>query len=417
MFVKLLLKIIPFTLLIYNISDDMYASNTSDTSGNTNINKNKVENNKINKNNSSNEEDSGKNINEDQTDNKEKNNKDGEYDNNDNEDTSIDASNDNIEDNNTEDSEDEDKINTVEDKYSIDEKNDNNNKKEDSFGEDDDNNSEEKDNIDDDTSIEDEFEDNMSDNTDDGNEDNDIEDLSENENEDAIEDPEDDENDNIGDLDEENYDDDTEDDNVYDPLEKINRKVFKFNDTMDNVLSKIMPKNKHRDRTKPSPVLTVMNNFSHNFFEAPRIINYALQGNIKNASNSIARLMINTAFGFFGVADVAEKLGFKKNNTYFGDTLKKWGMKPGPYVVLPILGPTSLRGAVGHAFGIPILHTAKLPLRKLKPIAKNTVYYTTYCGGLLATRSAYGEMIEQVSAMSKDKYKTFRSIIMSSEGN
>ena len=224
------------------------------------------------------------------------------------------------------------------------------------------------------------------------------------------------------DLDEDEDEDedsiDEEDDGeteVYDPLEKINRKVFKFNDTMDSVLSKIMPKNKNSDKSKRSPILTAIGNFSHNFFEAPIGINYALQGNIKNTSNSIARLIINTAFGFFGVTDVAEKLGFKKNSTYFGDTLKKWGMKPGPYVVLPILGPTSLRGAVGQAFGIPILHTAKLPMKNLKPVVKNTIYYATYCSKLLATRSAYAEMIEQVSAMSKDKYKTFRNITMASE--
>ena len=341
MFMKLLLKTMPVILLIYNISDDIHSSNTS---------------NKL---------DSTKKHNIEEVNNKKE-------DNNDNEDTSIDTSIDSIDDtdNNYKDQDNEnnelENSNNDEDDESNEKDENNNNKNEES-----------------EDSFDEEYDD------------------------------------TIEDLSDDDYNDyeDTEDDNIYDPLEKVNRKVFKFNDTMDNILSKIMPKNKNRDRSKPSPVLTIMNNFSYNFFEVPHIINYALQGNIKNTSNSIARLIINTAFGFFGVADVAEKLGFKKNNTSFGDTLKKWGMKPGPYVVLPILGPTSLRGAVGHAFGIPILRTAKLPLRHLKPIAKNTIYYSTYCGRLLATRSAYGEMIEQVSAMSKDKYKTFRSITMSSESN
>ena len=91
-------------------------------------------------------------------------------------------------------------------------------------------------------------------------------------------------------------------------------------------------------------------------------------------------------------------------------------MKPGPYIVLPILGPTSLRGAVGTAFeAVGPQRVAKLPLHKLKPLPKNITFYAIYCSDLLATRSAYGDMIQQVSAMSTDKYKTFRSIMMSME--
>ena len=235
------------------------------------------------------------------------------------------------------------------------------------------------------------------------------------------------EDDDEGENDEDNEDDndDEEEDDVYadkDPLEKFNRVIFNFNDKMNNVLNKITSSNKaqHEDKSKKneqSKASKAIGNFSHNFFEAPRIVNYALQGNIKNMSNSIARLIINTAFGFFGVTDVAEKLGFKKNDTYFGDTLKKWGMKPGPYVVLPILGPTSLRGTIGKIFEILPMQLTKLPLHNFKPFTKNAIYYATYCCSLLATRSAYGDMIETVSSMSKDKYKTFRNIIMSMENN
>ena len=347
MFFKLLLRILPFTLLIYSIQSNTYANNTSNTSENTE--KNEREKNK----------------------NKEENNTDVDDNDNIEEEYNIEENNDN-----------NDKDNNNIDEYNFDEDDNNIDKDEESIDEDEDSFDGDEDSFDED---EDSF---------DGDED------SFDENEDSFDEDEDSE------------------DEVYDPLEKINRKIFKFNDTMDNVLSKIMTKNKNRDKSKRSPILTAIGNLSHNFFEAPIGINYALQGNVKNTSNSIARLIINTAFGFFGVTDVAEKLGFKKNNTYFGDTLKKWGMKPGPYVVLPILGPTSLRGAVGQAFGVPIFHTtAKLPIRKLKPVAKNTIYYAAYCSKLLATRAAYAEMIEQVSAMSKDKYKTFRNITMASERN
>ena len=224
-----------------------------------------------------------------------------------------------------------------------------------------------------------------------------------------------DEEDSDDENDDDSDEDDEEEDSVYDPFEKFNRKVSEFNDTMNTLLDKAMQKNK--DKSKPSVISKGISNFSHNFFESPRIINYALQGNVKNASNSIARLMINTLFGFFGVADVAEKLGFEKKDTNFGKTLKKWGMKPGPYVVLPILGPTSLRGTVGNLFEFITPSTAKMPLENMKPLAKNITYYSIYCCNLLAKRAAYGDMIEQVSSMSKDKYKTFRSITMSSESN
>ncbi|MBR1944405.1 MAG: VacJ family lipoprotein [Alphaproteobacteria bacterium] len=352
MFIKLFIKLLVFIVLIYNTSSNIYSSNIDNSLPSKDKSQNKQDN--ESKNDSTSEENSEENI-------KDK---------------------DSNEDNNTEDK-------------NIDEDDDNDSGETENNSEDDNNDAEENDE-DSDTDEDEDIED------DDDEDDNDEED------EDTEED------DNEEEIEEDDDGESEEEDSVYDPFEKFNRKVSDFNDTMNSLLDKVIPSNK--DKSKPSTISKGIGNFAHNFFESPRVINYTLQGNIKNASNSIARLMINTLFGFFGVADVAEKLGFEKKNTDFGDTLKKWGMKTGPYVVLPILGPTSLRGVVGQILDLPS-SVAKLPLKNMKPLAKNVTYYSIYCCGLLAKRSAYGDMIQQVSSMSKDKYKTFRSIIMSAESN
>ena len=221
-----------------------------------------------------------------------------------------------------------------------------------------------------------------------------------------------------GELDEDYEEDndeeeENEEETINDPFEKINRKVFAFNDALNRNI--LQPLTSHKKSANPSKISKGILNFSHNFFELPRTINYTLQGNIANAANSIGRIMVNTLFGFFGIADVAEKLGMEKKNTNFGDTMKKWGIKPGPFIVLPFLGPTSMRGAMGQLAGIPIDSIAKLPLKNTKPIIRNIVYYGTYISGLLSKRSAYEDMINQVASMSKDKYKTFRNLTMSME--
>lgn len=363
---KLFRKLLVFTVLTYNISSDVYSKNTNDNIDNNKLSKNNKtikinnksnkhgNNGEINNNNKNNSKDSNKN----QKSNE--NNSNNAEENEDDNDLENDEGNE--EDNDTE-GDDAEGVDTEEDNTDDEDMKDSDNEDNDTEGDD----TEDSDNEDDD-----------------------------------IESDDDDENE--------------EDNSVDDPFEKFNRKVFEFNDTMNKLLDKVVD-NKNKDKSKSSPIFKGIGNFSNNFFEPPRIINYTLQGNVKNASNSIARLMINTIFGFFGVTDVAEKLGFEKKNTYFGDTLKKWGMKPGPYLVLPILGPTSLRGTFGYAFGLSISSISKLPLKNMKPFARNATYYGIYCCDLLSKRSAYGGMIEQVSAMSKDKYKTFRSLIMSSESN
>ncbi len=390
MSIKFLLKIFPFTMLIHNIFNNLEASYT-DIQSNDN---NRMENNNIPKNRLKNKS-KDKNINTVVDKNTSDNNE-----------TEADS--------NTDSSESGKDNNDLSERQSDDDTKSSEADDDDTDSEDD--SKDEEDDFDDDSE---DKENDSEEDEDDSDVDNDSDDDSEDEDDDSDED-EDDENDE-DDSDDEDDDEDEEED-LYadkDPLEPINRKIHNFNESLNNLFEKFKSKDEdNNNKNKSKNISKAIGNFSHNFFEFPRIINYGLQGNIKNMANTIARLIINTAFGFFGVTDVAEKLGFPKNNTYFGDTLKKWGMKPGPYVVLPILGPTSLRGAVGKAFeALGPQRAAILPLNNTKPITKNTIFYAIYCSSLLATRSAYSDMIKQVSAMSKDTYKTFRNITMSMESN
>ena len=447
---KLLIKLFVFTVLIYNTSDCICSTNTNKISDNNKIaNKNKIKKNKkeiknngdnnkqgnnSTKNNNNdkldhnNKKDSNNKNNDESNSNKNKQESNHKYNTNNNKMRENENADNNNKDNNigdedtetdSEDDSDHEESNNNQNQEDNEDNDDENNKNDESSNESDDEDS----NNEDENIREDDDDNSEEDDTEDGDDEEETEEEDDNDNSEEDDDEEyTDEDDDEDTEDEDTKEDDDEEDieeeeDIDDPLEKVNRAVFAFNDNMNNLLDKFTSNKECKSNSKISPVSKAIGNFAHNFFETPRIINYALQGNIKNMSNTIARLLINTAFGFFGVADVAENFGFKKNRTYFGDTLKKWGMKPGPYVVLPILGPTSLRGAVGQAFETIPLQTAKLPINNLKPLHKNVIYYATYCSGLLATRAAYGDMIKQVSSMSKDKYKTFRSITMAMENS
>lgn len=195
------------------------------------------------------------------------------------------------------------------------------------------------------------------------------------------------------------------DDEDPDPFERWNRAMFAFNNTVDEkILQRISPTN------KDSIISKVFRNFSFNFFEPSRIVNYALQANFGNLAASISRIIVNTVFGFFGVADVAAKFGIDKKDTNFNSTLKKWGVPSGPYVVLPVLGPSSLRYVMSLIVDWPISSISK----KIT-CANNITYYGLTCLNLLSKRSAYGDMIRYVTSTTTDKYKTFKKLTMSME--
>lgn len=134
--------------------------------------------------------------------------------------------------------------------------------------------------------------------------------------------------------------------NPRDPLEPFNRGVYAFNDAVDSVVFK--PIATGYQAVLPQFVRTGVSNFFSNLDDVTVALNSVLQFKIVQAISDTGRFLINTTVGLLGLIDVATYLGLEKHNEDFGQTLGYWGMGDGPYLVLPILGPSSLRDGVGR---------------------------------------------------------------------
>jgi phospholipid-binding lipoprotein MlaA len=133
-------------------------------------------------------------------------------------------------------------------------------------------------------------------------------------------------------------------DEIYDPLEPINRAIFSFNNLADKVILEPTAKGYKK---LPSPIQSGISNFLGNLKLPLVAINQLLQGQGKNAVESSGRFVVNSTVGFFGVLDVAEKIGLEKKQEDFGQTLATWGVGDGFYLVLPIFGPSNVRDTAG----------------------------------------------------------------------
>lgn len=136
-----------------------------------------------------------------------------------------------------------------------------------------------------------------------------------------------------------------------DPLEPLNRGFYKLNKTIDALY--INPTSKIYDKIIPEAIRKLISNFFGNLNEIPTIINSLLQTKYKQAADSTARFTINSTLGVGGLFDIASKAKIKHAKEDFGKTLAVWGYKESHYLVLPIVGPTTVRdgvGFVGNAF-------------------------------------------------------------------
>jgi phospholipid-binding lipoprotein MlaA len=128
-----------------------------------------------------------------------------------------------------------------------------------------------------------------------------------------------------------------------DPWENWNRKVFNFNEDLDNALLK--PVATAYSDVLPQPVRRGITNFFANFADAWSAINNMLQGKIELGFQDVTRVMTNSLFGLAGVFDVASEMGLDRHYEDFGQTLGRYGVGAGAYVVLPVLGPSTVRDA------------------------------------------------------------------------
>ena len=133
-------------------------------------------------------------------------------------------------------------------------------------------------------------------------------------------------------------------DEVFDPLEPVNRAIFSFNNFADKVILEPAAKGYKK---LPSPIQSGIGNFLNNLKLPLVVVNQLLQGQGKNAAESSGRFIVNSTAGLFGLIDVAEKIGLEQTQEDFGQTLATWGVGDGFYIVLPIFGPSNVRDTAG----------------------------------------------------------------------
>ena len=127
---------------------------------------------------------------------------------------------------------------------------------------------------------------------------------------------------------------------VNDPFEEINRKTYAFNERLDEILVKPIAETYSK---APPKIKNGVTNFFNNLEEVDTFINQLLQGKPKKSLNDLTRFIINTTIGIGGFIDVASKMGLQRHEEDFGQTLAVWGVGEGPYIMLPFLGPSTLR--------------------------------------------------------------------------
>jgi len=130
-----------------------------------------------------------------------------------------------------------------------------------------------------------------------------------------------------------------------DPLENFNRAIYKFNDVADGAIVK--PISKGYKNITPTFIVKGVNNFFNNIRDVVTVINELLQGKIEYAANDTGRILVNSTIGLLGFIDVHSMNGGERRKEDFGQTLGYWGVGQGAYLVLPFIGPSTTRDAVG----------------------------------------------------------------------
>lgn len=192
-------------------------------------------------------------------------------------------------------------------------------------------------------------------------------------------------------------------DEIADPLEGVNRTIFKVNTVGDQYLFEPIAKG-YRFIT-PKPLRTMIGNFLRNLNSPVIIGNELLQGDIKGAGNTTGRMVVNTLAGFGGIFDFASDAGMAYQPEDFGQTLAVWGLEDGLYLMLPLLGPSSLRDATGR-----FVDSYADPLRTyLFNIEEDHLHYTRIGGEVVSQREELIEVINDLRRNSFDYYAAVRS--------
>jgi phospholipid-binding lipoprotein MlaA len=192
-----------------------------------------------------------------------------------------------------------------------------------------------------------------------------------------------------------------------DPWEGLNRGFFRLHEALDKTLFR--PAAIAYKRIIPKPARTGLSNAISNLGEPAVAVNDLLQGHGKKAGESLTRFAGNSTFGLAGIFDVATPSGLPHHDNDFGLTLARYGVKPGPYLFVPLVGPTSVRDAVGGAAAL-VLN----PLVYARYPGDDAVGATTVIAGGLQTRADADGDLQTLYASATDPYASIRSYYMQS---
>jgi phospholipid-binding lipoprotein MlaA len=194
--------------------------------------------------------------------------------------------------------------------------------------------------------------------------------------------------------------------NFHDPLENTNRKIFDFNQVVDR--SVIAPAAKGYRAALPEPVREMVHDFLNNLDEPLNFANATLQGRFGYAKDAFVRFVLNSTIGMAGFVDVAGRWGIPYRDNDLGVTFGVWGIPDGPYLVVPILGPSDPRDLAGIA-----IQSFGDPWNRITSGEPWTLYWIPYARGALTAldqRSRYLDTLADIERTSLDYYATIRSL-------
>ena len=201
-----------------------------------------------------------------------------------------------------------------------------------------------------------------------------------------------------------------------DCFEKVNRVSFSFNQGLDKVVFKPVAKGY---RSLPSPIKSGTSNVLTNLTNLITIPNNVLQGEFKKAGINTGRLVVNTTVGILGIFDVADKMGFPEYvKEDYGQTFGKWGMGPGCYLVLPVLGPTTIRDTLGSFANVmggdPYYN---ISVNGNNEYLDGKLYAATKTISAVEFRSKNIESLDNLEKNSVDFYASVRSVYLQDREN
>ena len=188
----------------------------------------------------------------------------------------------------------------------------------------------------------------------------------------------------------------------HDPAEPVNRAIFKANVAADHAVMKPVAQ-AYSDHV-PEGVQKGIHNVVQNLKEPAVAVNDALQGNVKQAWQSVQRLAVNSTAGVAGIFDVADKLGIPPHKADFGQTLAVWGVGEGPFVELPLLGPSNARDTIGT-----VVDMAMNPLTFVGGAPATYASVATGGANVVDTRAQHLHDLDELERNSLDFYASLRS--------